>query len=67
MGDGDFLKPIMQLGNTRNTAVEMKMGNHTLIMGRGAINRNTRYGAGAPKGDLYMLNGKITDGKIRKD
>ena len=32
----------------------------------GEIDRRTRFGDGIPKGDLYMFNGKITYGKIRK-
>ena len=33
----------------------------------GEIDRRTRYGAGVPKEDLYMFNGKITYGHIRKN
>ena len=32
----------------------------------GIINRNTRSGAGIPKEDLIMFNGKIMFGKMRK-
>ena len=32
----------------------------------GEIDRRTRYGAGIPKDDLYMFNGKITYDKLRK-